>query len=147
VPFIVLGWFVGWLWKQNALREVLVLSIAVLLVWQGAYAVQLLIDLAPNGSRESSYRVTLQDMRDVVSFIQQESVAEPFNFRSEPFGQYNRSYEYLFEQAGLASSYLAVPKTYLVSADDRWELPREYTDYVTSEHTFGKARLYTIILE
>ena len=147
VPFIVLGWFVGMLWKQNILREVLVLSIVVLLVWQGTYAVQLLIDLAPGGSRESSYPVTLQDMKDVVKIIQQESVAEPFNFRSEPYGQYNRSYEYLFGRADLASSYIAVPKTYVVSADDQWELPREYADHVTSEHTFGKVRLYTIIVE
>ena len=147
VPFIVLGWFVGWLWKQNILREVLVLSIVVLLVWQGAYAVQLLIDLGPGGSRVSSYQVTLQDMKDVVNFIQQVSIGEPFNFRSEPYGQYNRSYKYLFEQAGCASSYIAVPKTYLVTADDQWELPREYADHVTAQDTFGKARLYTIVLE
>jgi len=147
VPFIVLGWFVGWLWKQNVLREVLVLLIVVLVVWQGTYAVQLLIDLAPNGSRDSSYPVTLQDMESVVDLIRQGSEEGPFNFRSEPYGQYNRSYDYLFEQADLASSYIAVPKTYLVSADDRWELPTEYAEQVVAQHAFGKARLYTIVFE
>lgn len=104
LPFLLLAYALKYFWKYKLLKAIVILSVFGLFGWQFYYSVNLLADLSSNGSRSSSYPVTLSDMQSAVDFIINDSQNQPFNFVSLPSHSYDRSYQYLFDNQGIVPS-------------------------------------------
>jgi len=114
LPFLMLAYVLDYFWRNGFLKAIIVLSVIGLFGWQLFYSVQLLADLAPNGSRTSSYPVTLSDMESAIDYIIEDSQDQPFNFISQPTHSYDRSYQYLFDRKGIAPSVVPEEMQYQV---------------------------------
>ncbi|MDP2684697.1 MAG: glycosyltransferase family 39 protein [bacterium] len=104
LPFLMLAYLFDYFWRNGFLKVIIVLVVLGLFGWQLFYSVQLLADLAPDGSRASSYPVTLSDMESAVNYVIEDSNGQPFNFISLPSHSYDRSYQYLFDNEGVIPS-------------------------------------------
>jgi len=97
LPFLLLAGMLDNFWRRKEQKIVIILVVLAIFGLQIYYSVGLLNDLQDDGSRASSYPVTLADMQSAVDYIIEDSGDEKFSFSSQPAGQYDKSYLYLFD--------------------------------------------------
>jgi 4-amino-4-deoxy-L-arabinose transferase-like glycosyltransferase len=112
LPFILLAGALNIFWKKRFLRVIPVVIALGLFGLQLYYSGFLLYDLRPNGSRASSYPVTLTDMEQAVDFIKNDVKGQNFNFQEQVTTGYDNSYRYLFSLQSIAPSQSLQPIEY-----------------------------------
>ncbi len=122
LPFLLVGWLAAELFRTKIWRIPVFVLILGLLAVQLWWSVQLLIDVSPNGSRASSYPVRLDEMQWTVNRIGELSDGAPFAFQSLPLGNYDTSYQYLFDRADMTQSDDSANTDYVVVVDSLYDI-------------------------
>lgn len=146
LPFLLLAATLDFAIQK--MKIILAIGLVVVLLVAGLqlrYSVGLLQDLRPNGSRASSYPLTLSDLRQTVDFIKSDSQGRPFNFSSEPPANYDSSYRYLFGLVNIQPSESVQPLVYVAIKGRDASLPENISpQQIKNTRIFGNVKLLII---
>ncbi|MBI5037475.1 MAG: glycosyltransferase family 39 protein [Candidatus Kerfeldbacteria bacterium] len=122
VPFLFVGWLMYVVGKHR-LAQLVCGSIVIFLCFvQAWFSVQLVHDLAPTGSRASSYPLRLDEMQAAVQLITDDANGVSFTVQSYPLGSYDRSFSYLFMRAGIAPSVVSAGLDYRIVVSPQYPI-------------------------
>lgn len=142
LSFLMVGGLMQFIFKIKWLR---ILTIVIPAVFGGIliyYSTQMLIDLRPAGSRDSTYQVTYMELEQVVNYIISDSQGQPYKFESVPAGVYDLSYEYMFDQQNYRVYYNDPVIEYTVIAGQNFDV----SEYIVGSSDIKSKRFGNVVL-
>jgi len=102
LPFLLLAGFINWLIRKRYLGLITLALVFLIVTANQYFTANYLIDIGYQGSRLCSHPVILREQQEAVDFIAADVNGQPFQFRSEPGGLYDKAYLYLLSLEGLS---------------------------------------------
>ncbi|MBU1148787.1 glycosyltransferase family 39 protein [Patescibacteria group bacterium] len=141
--FIALAAMLVWLAKQKYFSLLTYLLIILLLGTNLYFITQFLLDSRYEGNRAHSHAIIIQEQREAVDYIADQSGNEPFNFVSLPQNSYDKAYLYLLSLKNLEPSYQEEEISFVVLNPKSLTSELE-NDKIVESVDFGNVRVLTI---